>query len=92
MHKLLALIATLALLVLGLMFSAVLLVFIVTAGIIAFTYLWWKTRALRRLMREQTSMAQGTSSGSQGITIEGEVIRKVVIKDELMFHDEPEKR
>lgn len=87
MRKLLALIATAALLVLGLMFSAVLLAFIVTAGIVAFAYLWWKTRALRRMMREQTMDGALNPSGVfKGEVYEGEIIEgevKVVSTDEL---------
>lgn len=85
LHKLSLLIATTALLALGLMFSAVLLVFIVTAGIIAFSYLWWKSRVLRRLMREQMNMNR---TDGQGVTIEGEVIHKVVTKEQLIFQAE----
>ncbi len=76
------------LLVAGLMFSAVLLVFIVSAGLIIFSYFWWKTRALRRQMREQ--MSQQTMDGTaheveagKGEIIEGEVIRRVVSIEEV---------
>ncbi len=81
--KLLALSITAALLILGMMFSAVLLLLILTGGTLAFIWLWWKTRALRRLMREQ--MSSQTMSNSEeaqtlgkGEIIEGEVISKVV--------------
>lgn len=76
------------LLVAGLMFSAVLLVFIVFAGLIIFSYFWWKTRALRRQMREQMSSQtmDGTAhevDASKGEIIEGEVIRRVVTIEEI---------
>ena len=59
---------------------------IVTVGAVAWGYLWWKTRALRKQMREQASMGQGQRqgeawSGAQGLIIEGEVIREVDIED-----------
>ncbi len=73
--------------VLGVMFSAVLLIFIVAAGLIVFAYLWWKTRALRKQMREQTEFAMKNKadidSGNifAGSIIEGEITRKIVTKD-----------
>ena len=90
-------IATAALIVLGVMFSALLLAIIVTAGLVAFGYLWWKTRALRRQMREQfreqfrEQATGGVMSEAEvfrgevfkGEVIEGEVIRKVVSIDEI---------
>ena len=84
--KLLALCITAALLTLGLMFSAVLLFLILTVGTLVFIYLWWKTRALRRLMREQmnsqtmSNSAEAQMSG-KGEIIEGEIISKVVTID-----------
>lgn len=84
-------IVTALLIVFGLMFSAVLLVFIVTAGLIAFGYLWYKTRALRKQMREHRQ-AMGSAANDadafkgevyEGEIIEGEVIRKVVTIDEV---------
>lgn len=41
------------LLVLGLMFSAVFVVIALLAGVAAWTYFWWKTRALRRELRKR---------------------------------------
>lgn len=86
-------IATAALIVLGVMFSALLLAIIVTAGLVAFGYLWWKTRALRRQMREQfrEQATGGVMSEAEvfrgevfkGEVIEGEVIRRVVSIDEI---------
>lgn len=72
----------LAALVLGLMFSAVFLIVLVVAGLILWGYFWWKTRALRRQIREQ--MAAHTERGfanpppgpaSGGDIIEGESVR-----------------
>ena len=52
---------------LGLMFSALLLVIIVTAGAMIWGYLWWKSRDLREQMRQYSS---------SDVVIEGEVIRR----------------
>jgi UPF0716 family protein affecting phage T7 exclusion len=65
-----AIIAGAALLVLGLMFSVALFAFIAVAGLFAWGYFWWKTRALRKVMSQRTSSA-GSSSGD---IFEGEVI------------------
>jgi hypothetical protein len=84
MQKLIALISTAVLIALGMMFSAVLLVFIAVAGVIVFTWLWWKTRAVRKLMREQRGTMHAanddavfTDENFKGEIIEGEVISKV---------------
>ncbi len=68
-----------------LVFSAVLLAFLVSAGVVMFAYLWWKVRRLRRQMRDQPEgfSAHGASPergafGAEtfkGDVIEGEVIR-----------------
>lgn len=87
MGRVAAFIATAALLVLGLMFSAVLLAFILIAGLIAFAYIWWKTRAIRRQMRGQFTAANDAEAFKteiyEGEIIEGEVIRKVVSIEEI---------
>jgi hypothetical protein len=54
-----------ALLVLGVMFSAVLLVVLVVGGLAAWAYFWWKTRELRRTLRERPP---------DGHVIEGEAV------------------
>lgn len=87
MRKLSAFIVTAALIALGLMFSVVLIGFIAAAGLIAGAYFWWKTRALRRLMREQATQNLGDEefrdAASDGEVIEGEVIRKVVTIEKI---------
>lgn len=91
MSKAVALIVTALLIVFGLMFSVLFLTVIATAGVIAFGYLWYKTRALRRLMRENTRAMNGAANDAdafkdevfKGEIIEGEVIRKVVSIDAI---------
>ncbi|MDO9449685.1 MAG: hypothetical protein Q7J21_04305 [Rugosibacter sp.] len=46
------------LLILGFMFSVVILAIIAVLGITAWGYLWWKTRKLRRAMRTQAPDGQ----------------------------------
>jgi hypothetical protein len=88
MRRVVGLIATAALIVFGLMFSVLLLAFIVTAGLLVWGFLWWKTRALRKQIREQMSnQAMGGMVNEAGVfkgeIIEGEVIRKVVSIEEI---------
>jgi HAMP domain-containing protein len=75
-QKLLSIIVGVGLLALGLMFSAVILVAGVVIGLIAWGYLWWRTRELRRVMREaQATAAQASPPPAGGDVIEGEAVR-----------------
>lgn len=65
LEKLVAFVAGAILLVVGFMFSMMLFAIIVVAGLLAWAYLWWKTRELRRAMRENPP---------GGRVIDGEVI------------------
>lgn len=64
--KVLTVILGAAFLVLAFMFSLVVLAIGVTAGLLAWAYLWWKTRKLRQQIRAQPAGVR---------IIEGEVIR-----------------
>ena len=55
-----------ALLVVAFMFSLVVFAVLLTAGLVFVAYLWWKTRELRRQLRERPP---------GGHVIEGETIR-----------------
>ncbi len=68
MKKLVTLISGVVLLLLGLMFSVVVLVGVVVVGLLVLGYLWWKTREIRRVMREAPVNRQG------GDVIEGEAV------------------
>ena len=64
------------------MFSLVFVAVIIVAGLIAWGYFWWKTRALRRLLRDQAQagaspFGQATENGvsTEGEIIEGESVR-----------------
>ena len=64
-------------LVLAFMFSLVALAVIAVAGLGLWGWLWWKTRAIRKQMREQMSeQAPAASAARDGFIIEGEVIRE----------------
>lgn len=76
-----AVVATAALAGLALMFSAVLLALLLVIGVAAWAYLWWKTRALRRQMRNFPPPGAQTESGAfkgeahSGVVIEGVAVR-----------------
>src|SRR5574343_1163710 len=76
--KLLAFILSASLLVLGFMFSLVALAVIAIAGIALGGWLWWKTRALRRQMRDDIAAAPSAQPApmDDGAIIEGEFIRE----------------
>ncbi|WP_435626767.1 hypothetical protein [Candidatus Ferrigenium straubiae] len=80
LRKIVAVVWTVALIGLALMFSAVLLTAILIVAVIGGAYLWWKTREIRRLMREQMQnfpppSTQGESEVFRGEVIEGEAVR-----------------
>lgn len=66
--------ASVVLIGLALMFSALLLMVIVTVGAMAWGYLWWRTRDLRRQMHKYSP----SEVVVEGEVIEGEVIRREV--------------
>ncbi|HYL17275.1 MAG TPA: hypothetical protein VEV20_01230 [Burkholderiales bacterium] len=77
--KLVAFVAGTALLVLAFIFSVVLLAALVTGGLALFGYFWWKSRALRKRLRENPP---------GGHVIEGEVIGDhEMIRDVEVIHD-----
>ena len=65
----------------ALMFSLVFFAVIAVAGLILWGWFWWKTRALRRQIREQMQAqsvdAPDSEPMAEGEVIEGEVIRVV---------------
>ncbi len=82
LRKLVALIVTVLLFVLALMFSAMLLMAILVVGTVAGIYLWWKTRELRKMMRNFSSQeVRRETQASNDEVFEGEVIRVVDPKE-----------
>jgi predicted lipid-binding transport protein (Tim44 family) len=72
-----------AALVAGVMFSIFFLAILVGVGLVAGGYLWWKTRALRRQLREQFAAMQARAADAkvQGDVIEGEFSRSSRAED-----------
>ncbi|NGZ59919.1 MAG: hypothetical protein CV081_05385 [Nitrospira sp. LK265] len=67
--RLLGAVVMAVMLVLGLMFSMVLVVVVLAIGALAFGYFWWKTRALRQAMKEHVAQVR-----SDGQVFEGEAV------------------
>ena len=72
--KALALLGGAVLLVLGFMFSLLLVAFAVATAAVVWGYLWWKTRALRRQLRER-GPAMPADNVPSGHVFDGEAVR-----------------
>ena len=68
--KLVGFVIMVVMLALGLMFSVVLLAGVLVIGLGAFSYFWWKTRDVRKKMKERAA-AQASRDGT---IIEGEAV------------------
>jgi uncharacterized iron-regulated membrane protein len=81
-HKLVVFVLTVAMIGLVLMFSAVLFVIILVVGTLAWGYLWWKTREIRKQMRafQEAQMTRDKPASADNV-VEGEVIRVVESPD-----------
>ncbi|MFZ2854002.1 MAG: hypothetical protein WAZ34_07815 [Rhodocyclaceae bacterium] len=89
LQKVVATLLAIALLILGVMFSLVLLSVLAVAGLIAWGYFFWKTRALRKAIKEATIDAPtgGLRNGpSDGQVIEGEAI---VVREDRQVDQKP---
>lgn len=73
LQKLVTTVAAVGVFAVALMFSVFLFAAVLTVGLAAWAYLWWKSRDLRKQMREQQARRQA----EEGLVIEGEVIREV---------------
>lgn len=85
LRKIAAFILAAALVALVLMISAVMFAIILIAGTAAFAYLWWKTRELRKQMRD--FRAHGEMMGDEmsgGVVKEDEVVKGIVIEGEVI--------
>jgi ABC-type transport system involved in Fe-S cluster assembly fused permease/ATPase subunit len=84
LRKIAGVLVTLAVAIVVLMFSAVFFAVIAVVGLIAWAYIWWKTRAVRKQMRAFAAQNQSVmreQSASNDEVFEGEVIRVVDPKE-----------
>lgn len=75
---------------LALMFSAVLLAAILIVAVIGGAYLWWKTREIRRLMREQRQNFPPRGAQAESDVFRDEVYSGEVIEGEVVRVHEPD--
>ncbi|MDP4029750.1 MAG: hypothetical protein Q8P42_12410 [Gallionella sp.] len=68
----------------ALMFSAILLAVILIVVVFGGAYLWWKTRALRKLMKEQMRDFPPQGATMRGDAFAGEVFKGEVIEGEAI--------
>ncbi len=78
LRKLLALVITVAVAAVALMFGAVLLLVLLVLGTLVWAYVWWKMRGLRKQMQAFSSqqMRRETQASNDNV-FEGEVVRVV---------------
>ena len=88
--KLLALVAGVILLVLGFMFSLVLLVVFVAVGLLLGAWFFWKTRHVRQAMNEARMAGHPPADGN---VIEGEavVVEECRVTETQVLHDDTRK-
>ena len=70
-------VAAIGLFGLALVFSVVVFAVVLTVGAAVGAWFWWKTRALRKQMREARPGQSPFSQTQDSLVIEGEVIREV---------------
>ncbi len=66
--------------VVALMFSAVLLVVILAVVVFGGAWLWWKTREMRRQIREAQAQMRQMTQPFRGEVYEGEIIEGVAVR------------
>lgn len=79
-----ALVASGVLLVLGLTFSLLILAAVAVIGALGLGYFWWKTRALRKHLREQLDSRAdlGPATATSSDANEGNIIEGVIVSEE----------
>lgn len=85
--RILAAVTGLILLVVGLMFSLVLLAVLAVAGLVGLGWFWWKTRALRKTMKQRP--ADGHVIEGEAIVVED--IQSIRVVEEIDHHDKRDK-
>lgn len=96
LRKLATVVGMVVLGVVALMFSAVLLAVILVVVVFGGAYLWWKTRAVRKMMREMQGrmrqMQEAAASGGESQPFRGEVYDGEIIEGVAVRVDESEVR
>ncbi|OYW31281.1 MAG: hypothetical protein B7Z51_05460 [Methyloversatilis sp. 12-65-5] len=89
--KIVAALVGTVLLVLGLMFSVVIIAVAIAFGLVIWGWIWWKTRALRQQMRDQMDARMATGEGASAACADGEGLAPSgrVIEGEVIRADDP---
>ncbi len=75
--RIIGLIIASGIMIVGFMFSLVALAIVAVLALVAGVWFWWKTRAIRRQLREQPASAFSTQpADDDGTIIEGEAVRE----------------
>ena len=84
--KIIAFLLSAAFLTLAFMFSLVALAVVAVLGVCIGGWLWWKTRTLRKQMRQAEAELRrtGTTAGTGNEVIEGEFVRESAASDRLL--------
>ena len=85
--RILAALAGVVLLVVGFMFSLVLLAVLAVAGLVGLGWFWWKTRALRKTMKQRPTDGHVI----EGEAIEVEDIQSIRVVEAIDHHDKRDK-
>ena len=91
LQKTVAVVVTVAVAGVALMFSAMLLAVVLVVGATAWAYLWWKTREARRQIKQMQQTMQGfqeRSTTAEQDIFRGEVFEGEVIEGEAIRVDE----
>ncbi|MDH4284031.1 MAG: hypothetical protein OEV35_01805 [Gallionellaceae bacterium] len=92
LQKVLAVIVTLVLVVLGLMFSVVVFSVILVAGATFWAFLWWKMRPIRKQMqqmREAMRDFEPRSTNGESGAFKDEAFKGEIIEGEVISRGEP---
>ena len=89
--RLMAFVVATMLLILGFMFSLIVLVVLLAGVLLAVAYFHWKTRHLRKAMREQrTQAATGDIIEGEAVVVENDRVRaRTFLPDEPSDRDRP---
>lgn len=87
LQKAIAIVGTAVAGTVALMFSAVLLSILAAVAVVGGGYLWWRTRAMRRQMREQMEQMRDFApqdGGRYGAPFQGEAFSGEIIEGEVV--------
>lgn len=79
--RIFAILAAALIAIVSLMFSIVVFAIALAIGAVVWGWLWWKTRELRKQMRQDPLFREAARQAAQGTPGQGDVIEGVVIRE-----------